>query len=205
MPGNVTGWKSRQRTKAPLAIVGVVWRSQTGGIPQVGRFPHRFILSESANCESLSHGCAVPAPFHKGAFGCPVSLLRCSRCKDQSPPCQRGVPRHRRGGGIPQAGRFPHWLVLLESACCESLSRLRRQLPLTREPLGARYRSIVRHRAFSCFQSTAWEQGTTKSHKPKRGQRLKPTTPSQSEGSILRWLGGILKGETLSGSELFLP
>ena len=31
----------------------------------------------------------------------PVSLLRCSRCIDQSPPCQRGVPRQRRGGGIP--------------------------------------------------------------------------------------------------------
>ena len=52
----------------------------------------------------------------------PVSLLRCSRCIDQSPPCQRGVPRHRRGGGIPQAGKFPHRLVLLESASCESLS-----------------------------------------------------------------------------------
>ena len=26
-----------------------------------------------------------------------------SGCTDQSPPCQRGVPRHRRGGGIPQA------------------------------------------------------------------------------------------------------
>jgi len=24
-----------QRTKAPLAIVGVVWRSQTGGIPRL--------------------------------------------------------------------------------------------------------------------------------------------------------------------------
>ena len=52
----------------------------------------------------------------------PVSLLRCSRCLGQSPPCQRGVPRQRRGGGIPQAGKFPHRLVLLESASCESLS-----------------------------------------------------------------------------------
>ena len=54
--------------KAPLAIVGVVWRSQTGGLPQSGSFPHGFVLSRSANCESLSHGYAVPAPFSKGAF-----------------------------------------------------------------------------------------------------------------------------------------
>ena len=53
---------------------------------------------------------------------CPVSLLRCSRCTAQSPPCQRGVPRQRRGGGIPRAGRFPHGFVLMGSACCESLS-----------------------------------------------------------------------------------
>ena len=53
----------------------------------------------------------------------PVSLLRCSRCIDQSPPCQRGVPRQRRGGGIPQAGRFPHRFVLSRSTSCESLSQ----------------------------------------------------------------------------------
>ena len=29
--------------------------------------------------------------------------------------------------------------------------------------------------------------------------------PSQSEGSIFRWLGGILKGKTPNGSELFSP
>ena len=34
----------------------------------------------------------------------PVSLLRrLAKHRTQSPPCQRGVPRHRRGGGIPQA------------------------------------------------------------------------------------------------------
>ena len=75
-------------------------------------FPHRFVLSRSTNCESLSHGYAVPAPFSKGAFG----------VQRRSPPCQRGVPRHRRGGGIPQAGRFPHRFVLSRSANCESLS-----------------------------------------------------------------------------------
>ena len=69
---------------------------------------------------SISHGSLLRFVL---SLTRPVSLLRCSRCIDQSPPCQRGVPRHRRGGGIPQAGRFPHWLVLLESACCESLSQ----------------------------------------------------------------------------------
>ena len=100
----------------------------------------------------------LPAPFHKGACGqCPqpfshdsflrivtsltrpVSLLRCSRCVDQSPPCQRGVPRHRRGGGIPQVGRFPHRFILSESACCRiPQSKIKDfcQLPFTREPFG---------------------------------------------------------------------
>ena len=221
--------------KAPLAIVGVVWQSQTGGIPQAGRFPHRFVLSRSTSCESLSHGYGVPAPFGKGASGVqrrsppghcggasapprrgdstgkacgtsylfplhyslktfpfphgfvlwwsanceslshasgvpapfgkgasgvppvsishgsflrivlsltrPVSLLRCSRCLGQSPPCQRGVPRQRRGGGIPQAGKFPHRLVLLESACCGiPQSRLRRASSLWQGSLWAHYR-----------------------------------------------------------------
>ena len=112
------------------------------GDSEAGRSPHRSVLSESANCESLSQKSKIfasslwqgsrgqcPLTMRTGIF-CesllplqrPVSLLRCSRCIDQSPPCQRGVPRHRRGGGIPQAGKFPHRLVLLESACCESLS-----------------------------------------------------------------------------------
>ena len=56
--------------------------------------------------------------------------------RSPKPPLSKGGASACRGGGIPQAGRFPHRLVLLESACCESLSRLRRQLPLTREPLG---------------------------------------------------------------------
>ncbi len=36
------------------------------------------------------------------------------------------------------------------------------QLPLAREPFCARYRFIVRYRAFSDFQSTAWERSTPK-------------------------------------------
>ena len=57
--------------KAPLAIVGVPRHRRGGGIPQAGRFPHRFVLSRSTSCESLSHGYAVPAPFGKGAFFAP--------------------------------------------------------------------------------------------------------------------------------------
>ena len=56
----------------------------------------------------------------------------------------------------------------------------------------------MRYRAFSCFQSTAWERRTPKSHKPKRGQGLKPPHPSQSEGSIPDGSSrGILKGGTI--------
>ena len=33
-----------------------------------------FLKKESACCESLSHGYAVPAPFGKGAFWRPVSF-----------------------------------------------------------------------------------------------------------------------------------
>ena len=69
---------------------------------------------------SISHGSFLRIVL---SLTRPVSLLRCSRCLGQSPPCQRGVPRHRRGGGIPQAGRFPHGFVLSESACCKSLSQ----------------------------------------------------------------------------------
>ena len=52
----------------------------------------------------------------------PVSLLRRNGWTNQSPPCKRGVPRQRRGGGISQADSFPHWFVLLGSLCRQSLS-----------------------------------------------------------------------------------
>ncbi len=54
---------------------------------------------------------------------CPVTLPGENRSTDQSPPCQRGVPRQRRGGGIPQSVSFPHGFVLSRSANCESLSQ----------------------------------------------------------------------------------
>ena len=53
----------------------------------------------------------------------PVSLPGGKDARTKAPLAIVGVPRHRRGGGIPQAGKFPHRLVLLESASCESLSQ----------------------------------------------------------------------------------
>ena len=141
------------RTKAPLAIVGVVWRSQTGGIPRVAGFHIGLYFEEVPAVESLSHGFAVPAPFDKGAFGvrtkAPLakggwfgeakpggfrrlagfhiglyyrkvpaveSLSQKSKifasslsqgslwgAQTKAPLAIVGVPRHRRGGGIPQA------------------------------------------------------------------------------------------------------
>ena len=38
-----------------------------------------FLKKESACCESLSHASGVPAPFNKGAFLRPVSLLQRKR------------------------------------------------------------------------------------------------------------------------------
>ena len=54
--------------EAPLAIVGVVWQNQTGGIPRVAGFHIGLYFEEVSAVESLSHAFAVPAPFHKGAL-----------------------------------------------------------------------------------------------------------------------------------------
>ena len=75
VPGNVTGWK-RRTNQSPPCQRGVPRHRRGGGIPQAGKFPHRLVLLESACCESLSHGCAVPAPFSKGAFGCAIDTGR---------------------------------------------------------------------------------------------------------------------------------
>ena len=70
----------------------------------------------------------------------------------------------------------------------------------------ARYRSIVRYRAFSDFQSTAWEQGTPKSHKPKRGQGLNPRTRAKAKGqSRLVPPGGFLRGEQFERERVVPP
>ena len=68
----------------------------------------------------------------------PVSLLRCSRCLGQSPPCQRGVPRQRRGGGI-KGWQVSTWVCAFEKVPTvnPSVTAAPCQLPLAREPLGA--------------------------------------------------------------------
>src|SRR5699024_923351 len=61
--------------------------------------------------------------------------------------------------------RFHIGFLRIESACCgipQSKIKDFCQLPLAREPFCARYRFIVRYRAFSGFQSTAWVESTQK-------------------------------------------
>ena len=127
--------------------------------------------------ESKAAGGQCPLTISHGGFlrivtslTRPVSLPRCSRCKDQSPPCQRGVVWRSQTGGILQGGRFPHGSVVIGSAHCESLSHAYGvPAPFRKGAFFIRYRSMVRCRAFSCFQSTAREESTPKSHQPKRG------------------------------------
>ena len=128
------------RPTPPLPKGGVVWHSQTGGIPQACRFPHRFVLLGKCLLWNPSvTAYAVPAPFNKGAFF-------------------------------------------------------------------IRYRSMVRCRAFSCFQSTAWERNTPKYHNPKRGQRLKPTTRAKAKGqSRMVPPGGFLRGEQFERERVVPP
>ena len=186
VPGIVTGWKSRQRTKAPLAKGGWFGEAKPGGFRRLAGFHIGLYYRKVPAVESLSQKSKIFASslwqgslaacrrcqFRTGIFcesllplQCPVSLLRCSRCIDQSPPCQRGVVWRSQTGGIPQVGRLPHRFILSESACCRiPQSKIKDfcQLPLAREPFFTRYRSIVRYRAFFIFQSTAWEESSPK-------------------------------------------
>ena len=67
----------------------------------------------------------------------PVSLLRCSRCIDQSPPCQRGVVWRSQTGGI-KGWQISTWVCSFEKAPTvnPSVTPPACQLPLAREPLG---------------------------------------------------------------------
>ena len=77
---------------------------------------------------------------------------------------------------------------------------------LFRPRLFARYRSIVRYRAFSIFQSTAWERYAPKPHKPKRGQKLKPRTRAKAKGqSRLVPPGGFSRGEQFERERVAPP
>ena len=80
------------------------------------------------------------------------------------------------------------------------------QLPLAREPFCARYRFIVRYRALSDFQSTAWEGGSPKTNKPKRGQKLKRSTRAKAKGqSSDGFTRGILKGGIIRAGASYSP
>ena len=80
------------------------------------------------------------------------------------------------------------------------------QLPLAREPFCARYRFIVRYRALSDFQSTAWEGGSPKTNKPKRGQKLKRSTRAKAKGqSRMVPPGGFSRGEQFERERVVPP
>ena len=103
---------------------------------------------------------------------------------------------------------FPHRFVLWGSACCESLSHAYGvPAPFGK---GAFLRPVSFYYAIPGFFRLSIDSvgmKHPKNHTPKRGQRLKPTTPSQSEGSISRWFhpGDSQGGNNSSGSELFPP
>ena len=93
-------------------------------------------------------------------------------------------------GGIPQACRFPHRFVLLGKCLLWNPSVTAKATggspavpaPFNKGAFFIRYRSMVRYRAFTGFQSTAWEIITPKIHKLKRVQRPKPTTRAKAKG-----------------------
>ena len=59
---------------------------------------------------------------------------------------------------------------------------------------------------FSDFQSTAWEGGGPKTHKPKRGQKLKRSTRAKAKGqSRLVPPGGFLRGEQFERERVVPP
>ena len=95
-----------------------------GGIPQAGRFPHRFVLSRSTSCESLSHGYAVPAPFGKGA-------LRRAAADNAHGSFQRIVT----APPVPGIGGLPPNLFPIPSSLKSPSVKNQRfsQLPFTRE------------------------------------------------------------------------
>ena len=146
-PVTLPGGNRGGAPKPPLPKGGASAAPRRGD-SEAGRSPHRSVLSESANCESLSHGCAVPAPFSKGAAACrrsqfrtvifcesllplqcPVSLLRCSRCTAQSPPCQRGVVWRSQTGGIPRLAGLHIGLYFLKVPTVNPSVKNQRFLP----------------------------------------------------------------------------
>ena len=73
--------------QSPPCQRGVVWQSQTGGIPRAGRFPHGFVLSRSANCESLRQKSLIFASsLWQGSRGqCPLTMRTGFFCESLLP------------------------------------------------------------------------------------------------------------------------
>ena len=71
-------------------------------------------------------------------------------------------------------------------------------------PYPARYRSMC-DAGFSLSSIRQRGNEAPREEQTKTGAKAETHHPSQSEGSIFRWLGGILKGKTPNGSELFSP
>ena len=123
-----------------------------------------------------------------------------TEAQPKAPLAKGGWFGEAKPGGFRRLAGFHIGLYFWESACCViPQSRLTPcQLPLAREPFGARYCSMVRYRAFSIFQSTAWDKNVPKSYKSITGAEAKTPHPSQSEGSIpVGSTRGILKGGTI--------
>ena len=65
---------------------------------------------------------------------------------------------------------------------------------------------MVRYRAFSCFQSTAWDRNPNKIYIPKRGQGLKLRTRAKAKGqSRMVPPGGFLRGEQFERERVVPP
>src|SRR5699024_8287389 len=105
--------------KAPLAKGGCLGNAEAGGFRRQSL--RNFLPIPSSLFPKK------PSPFHTGLYfgGVPtvnpsVTAAPCQLplareplgCSDEAPLAIVGVPRQRRGGGIPQACRFPHRFVL---------------------------------------------------------------------------------------------
>ena len=123
------------------------------------------------------------------------------------PPLPKGGASACRGGGDKRlAGFHIGYCFQKVPAVNPSVTAAPCQLPLAREPFYARYRSMVRYRAFLSSQSTTWAQRTSKSNKPKRGQGVESTTRAKAKGqSPDGSTRGILKGEQFERERVAPP
>ena len=166
-PGIVTAAFVGAAHQSPPCQRGVVWRSQTGGIPRVAGFHIGLYFEEVPAVESLSHGFAVPAPFGKGALRavpadnsarwlsairyCPSNARY--RRPAKAPLAIVGVVWRSQTGGI-KGWQISTWVCSFEKAPTvnPSVTASPCQLPLAREPLEC---SLV----WELFPRTHFHQG----------------------------------------------